>query len=89
MDPDIGAEGHELARAYAKNPGRIQLSAHGLRLAFALLIVPVFVLISMIRERGAWVANVAGILAVLGMTTMPGLLVVDFFDIAIYGELGS
>jgi hypothetical protein len=89
MDPDIGAEGRELARAYAENPGRIQLSAHGLRLAFALLIVPVFVLISMIREQGAWVANAAGILAVLGMTTMPGLLVVDFFDIAIYGELGG
>ncbi|CAN5880368.1 hypothetical protein BH23ACT12_BH23ACT12_22080 [soil metagenome] len=89
MDPDIGAEGRELARSYAESPERIQLSAHGLRLAFALLIVPVFVLISMIRERGAWLANTAGILAVLGMTTMPGLLVVDFFDVAIYSELGG
>ena len=53
------------------------------------MIVPIFVLISRIRGRGAWLANVAGILAVLGMTTMPGLLVVDFYDIAIYGELGG
>lgn len=88
MDPAIDADGVELARAYAENPERIQFSAHGLRLAFALPIVPVFVLISMIRSRGAWLANVAGICAVLGMTTLPGLLVVDFYDLAIYGELG-
>ena len=87
-DPDIGAEGEELARIYADNPERIQFSAHSLRLAFALLIVPVFVLVSLIRGRGAWLANAAGILGVLGMTTMPGLLIVDFYDIAIYGELG-
>ena len=89
MDPAIEAEGRELARAYAENPGRIQLSAHALRLAFALLIVPVFVLTSMIRGRGSWAANSATILAVLGMTTLPGLLVVDFYDLAIYGELGG
>lgn len=89
MDPAIDADGVELARAYAENPERIQFSAHGLRLAFALPIVPVFVLISMIRSRGAWLANVAGICAVLGMTTLPGLLVVDFYDLAIYDELGA
>lgn len=89
VDPDIGAQGLELARSYAENPGRIQVSAHALRLAFAFLIVPVFVLISLIRAKGAWLANVAGILAVLGMTTLPGFLVVDFYDLAIYGQLGG
>jgi hypothetical protein len=89
VDPDIGAEGRELARKYAENPERIQISAHSFRLAFALLIVPTFVLISMVRARGAWLANTAGILAVLGMTTLPGLLIVDFYDVAIYGELGG
>ncbi len=87
-DPDIGAEGEALARSYAENPERIQVSAHSLRLAFALLIVPVFVLVSLIRGRGAWLANAAGLLGVLGMATMPGLLIVDFYDLAIYGELG-
>jgi hypothetical protein len=89
LDPDIGASGRELAKEYAENPGRIQLSALSLRLAFALLIIPAFLLIWMVRERGAWVANVAGVLAVLGMTTLPGFLLTDFYDVAIYGELGG
>jgi hypothetical protein len=49
--------------------------------------VPTFVLISLARRRGAWLANVAGVFAVLGMTTLPGILL-DFYDVAIYGELG-
>lgn len=41
------------------------------------------------RGRGAWWANVAAFLAFLGMTTLPGFLLTDFYDIAIYGELGG
>ena len=41
-----------------------------------------------VRGRGAWWANVAAFLAFLGMTTLPGFLLADFYDIAIYGELG-
>jgi hypothetical protein len=89
LDPDIGASGRELAREYAENPGLIQLSALSLRFAFALLVLPSFALIRAVRERGAWLANVAGLCAVLGMTTLPGFLLVDFYDVAIYGELGG
>ena len=89
LDPDIGGSGRELAGEYAENPGRIQASALAFHFAFALLIVPAFTLIRSVRGRGAWVANVAGILAVLGMTTLPGFLLTDFYDVAIYGELGG
>jgi hypothetical protein len=89
LDPDIGASGRELAREYAENPGRIQLSALSLRFAWAFLIVPAFVLVWLVRERGAWLANAAGVFAVLGMTTLPGILLIDFYDVAIYGELGG
>jgi hypothetical protein len=89
LDPDIGGSGRELAKEYAENPGRIQLSALSLRFAFALLILPAFLLIWRVRERGAWLANLAGVFAVLGMTTLPGFLLTDFYDIAIYGELGG
>jgi hypothetical protein len=89
LDPDIGASGRELAREYAENPGLIQLSALSLRFAFALLVLPSFALIRAVRERGAWLANVAGLCAVLGRTTLPGFLLVDFYDVAIYGELGG
>ena len=89
LDPDIGASGRELAQAYAEEPGRIQLSALSLRFAFALLILPAFWLIAAVRERGAWLANIAGVFVVLGMTTLPGFLLTDFYDVAIYGELGG
>jgi hypothetical protein len=89
LDPDIGASGRELAREYAENPGRIQVSALSLHFAFALLVLPSFAVIRAVRERGAWLANAAGVCAVLGMTTLPGFLLVDFYDLAIYGELGG
>jgi hypothetical protein len=89
LDPDIGASGRELAQAYAEEPGRIQLSALSLRFAFALLILPAFWLVASVRERGAWLANIAGVFVVLGMTTLPGFLLTDFYDVAIYGELGG
>jgi hypothetical protein len=49
----------------------------------------VFALVGLVRGRGAWLANVAAILAVLGATTLPGFLLVDFYDIAIYDEVGG
>jgi hypothetical protein len=49
LDPDIGASGRELAKSYAENPGRIQLSADALHFAFAFLAVPVLGLVVVIR----------------------------------------
>jgi hypothetical protein len=49
----------------------------------------VFALVGLVRGRGAWLANVAAVLATLGATTLPGFLLTDFYDIAIYGELGG
>jgi hypothetical protein len=88
LDPDIGAEGRELAQAYAENPGRTQLGALAFHFAFVMWAPVVFALVARVRERGAWLANVAAVLAVLGATTLPGFLIVDFYDIAIAGELG-
>lgn len=46
-------------------------------------------LIVAVRGRGVWIANIAAFLGFLGLTTLPGFLLTDFFDIAIYGELGG
>lgn len=89
LDPAIDADGRELAKAYAENPVPTQWAATSLRIGYALLIVPVFVLIFAIRERGAGWANLAMVFAVLGMTTLPGFLLTDYFDLAIYGQLGG
>jgi hypothetical protein len=89
LDPAIDESGRELARVYAANSGREQVSALAFHFAFAFLAIPTVALITSIRERGAGLANVAGLFAFLGLTTLPGFLLTDFYDIAIYGELGG
>jgi hypothetical protein len=89
LDPAIDESGRELAREYAEHPGREQVSALAFHFAFALLAIPTVALIVVVRGRGAWLANLAAFLAFLGMTTLPGFLLTDFYDIAIYGELGG
>jgi hypothetical protein len=88
LDPDIDASGRELAQEYADNPGVTQLSAASFHFAFVVWAPLVFALVGFVRARGAWLANVAAVLAVLGATTLPGFLIVDCYDIAIAGELG-
>ena len=89
LDPAIDKSGREMAEAYAAHPDREQVSALALHFAFALLAVTAVALIVAVRGKGAWLANLAGLFGVLGMTTLPGFLITDFYDIAIYGELGG
>lgn len=89
LDPNIGESGRDLAREYAENPGRTQASALSFHFAYAFMLVPAVALVIAVRGRGVWLANLAGLLVVLGMTTLPGFLASDFYDIAIYGELGG
>ena len=89
LDPAIEKSGREMAAEYAAHPGREQISALSFHFAFALLAIPAVALIVAVRGRGAWLANLAALLAFLGMTTLPGFLLGDFYDIAIYGELGG
>ena len=88
LDPDIDADGRELAEQYANNEERTQLSALAFHFAFIMTAPIVFALVGLVRGRGAWLANVAAILATLGATTLPGFLLVDFYDIAIYDAAG-
>jgi hypothetical protein len=78
-----------MAKEYPAHPGREQVSALAFHFAFALLAIPAVALIAAVRERGAWLANLAAFFAFLGMTTFPAFLLSDFYDIAIYGELGG
>jgi hypothetical protein len=89
LDPAIDESGRDLAREYAEHPGREQVSALAFHFAFALLAIPAVALIVAVRGRGTWLANLAALFGVLGLTTLPGFLLTDFYDIAIYGELGG
>jgi hypothetical protein len=65
------------------------VSALCFHFAFIVWAPLVFALVGLIRGRGAWLANVAALLATLGATTLPGFLLVDNYDIAIVQELGG
>jgi hypothetical protein len=89
LDPAIDESGRDLAEEYAAHPGREQVSALAFHFAFALVAIPTVALIVAVRGRGAWLANLAAFFGLLGLTTLPGFLLTDFYDIAIYGELGG
>ncbi len=40
------------------------------------------------KGRGAWLATVAAVLAFLGMTTLPGMLITDWYAAGIGHEFG-
>ena len=88
LDPALGESGVERARQHAAHAARQQISLLALHSSLALLAVPAVALIVMVRGRGAWLANLAAVFALVGMTTLPGFVLIAFYDIAIYGELG-
>jgi hypothetical protein len=82
-DPAVGEDGRPLWQKYADNPDPLQWKSFGFHWAYAFWTMGAFMLAGLVRTRGVWIANVAGLLAFVGATTLPGLLVVDFYDSAI------
>lgn len=87
-DPAAGISGREMYEIYAEDPEAVQFKALALHWSYAFWIAPALLLVGLVRGRGAWLANIAGALAFAGLTTMPGLLFVDFYDSAI-GQLNG
>ena len=85
-DPAAGENGRALYAAYANDPDAVQIKAFAYHFAYALWLAAALILVGLVRARGSWIANVAGVLALLGITTMPGFIAVDFVDSAV-GQL--
>jgi hypothetical protein len=85
-DPTAGIAGRELYQLYADNPGPLQFKTLGLHWSFAFFGVPALFVAAYVRGRGAWLANIAAVVGFIGMSTLPGLVFIDFYDSAI-GEL--
>lgn len=79
-DPAAGLSGAKLYALYAEHPGPLQLKSLGLHWSYAFWIAPALLVVPYVRGRGAWLANVAGVLGFAGMTTLPGLLFIDWYD---------
>ena len=88
-DPAVDQEGTALFEAYAANPGAVQVKSMAYHLAYALWTVAALLLAGLVRRRGSWVANVGATLAFLGITTIPGFLLADFYDSAIGQNFGA
>jgi uncharacterized membrane protein len=87
-DPAPSLQGSELAGAYADAPDRVQWKSFGYHFAFGFMGAMVFLLASRIRRTGAWLANTAVVFSFLGITTLPGFILADFYDSAIGQAVG-
>jgi F0F1-type ATP synthase membrane subunit c/vacuolar-type H+-ATPase subunit K len=70
-------------QALAENPTRAQISAVLLYFGFLLTAVGIFGIIHLLRYRAVVLGHIAGVLAVWGWVTLPGLLVSDFYDLSL------
>jgi hypothetical protein len=87
-DPAVGLEGPAVWELYTANPGPLQFKSLGFHWGYAFWIVPALLIASYVRGKGAWLANIAAFLGFVGISTLPGMLFVDWYDSAagqIYG----
>jgi hypothetical protein len=80
VEPERNAEHPEILQAYAANNRALGLHANLIHYGFALFAPVAYAMVGLVRRRGAWIANLAGVLAVLGLSTLPGLVFLDFFQ---------
>lgn len=77
VDPAPTADGRELVAAYAGDTFASGLHTNLIHYGFALMAPVVFGIVGLVRGRGAWLANLAGVMAVIGFSTLPGLVILD------------
>lgn len=88
-DPAPEASGAELVEAYAADLGRVQVKSVAYHFSYTLWLAAALGVVALVRLRGSWLANVAGLLAILGISTIPGFLIGDFVDALFGAELGA
>lgn len=87
-DPAVDLDGEAMYRIYADEPGPLQWKSLLYHFSYAVWGLAALMVVAVVRRRGSWSANGAGVLAFLGITTLPGFLIVDFYDSAIGQEFG-
>jgi hypothetical protein len=88
-DPAVDQDGRALFEAYAADPDGVQWKSFAYHFAYGFWALAALLLAGRVRHRGSWVANVAGVLAFLAITTLPGFLLADFYDSAIGQNFGA
>ncbi len=87
-DPAMDLDGAAMYEVYADQPDAVQWKSLLYHFSYAVLGLAALMLAGAVRQRGSWLANVAGLLGLLGISSIPGFLIVDFYDSAIGQEFG-
>ena len=87
-DPAAGINGSKMIKIYIENPSPLQWKSTGYHWAYAFWMLPAFLGAALVKGKGAWLANVAALLAFAGMVTLPGMLITDWYASAIGHEFG-
>ncbi|MFP5218894.1 MAG: hypothetical protein ACLGIG_04045 [Actinomycetes bacterium] len=87
-DPAAGISGDRMLEIYGANPEPLQLKSLGYHWAYAFWLVPAMLIAPLVRGRGAWLATVTAFVGFVGVSTMPGLLMSDWFDSAVVAAHG-
>ena len=87
-DPAAGIAGEKMLEIYIDNPGPLQWKSTGYHWAYAFLAAPALLAAGYVKGRGAWLATIAAVLGFLGMTTLPGMLITDWYAAGIGHEFG-
>ena len=82
-DPAVDLDGAALYELYAANPEPLQWKSVLYHFSYALWGLAALMLVGAVRRLGSWLANVAGLSAFLGISSLPGFLLADFYDSAI------
>ncbi|ADB53359.1 hypothetical protein [Conexibacter woesei] len=75
--------------ALAGHPTQAQIAATFLHFGWVAWAPAAFGIVALLAPRGGWLLKIGGTLAIVGTVSLPGLLVVDFYDLALAQELPS
>ncbi|WP_084100244.1 hypothetical protein [Demequina sp. NBRC 110051] len=85
-DPAPGVTGPELNEAYTDGMAALQIKSFAFHWGYALWVLPALLLARSVTGRGRAIANIAAVLGLFALATMPGMLMVDWIQSAI-GQL--
>lgn len=73
--------------ALAGHPDQAMIAATLLHFGWVAWAPAAFGIVALLRPRGGWLLAIGGTLAIVGTVSMPGLIVTDFYDLALAQEL--
>ncbi|MDO8213329.1 hypothetical protein [Conexibacter sp. CPCC 206217] len=73
--------------ALREHETQAQIAAVFLHFGWVVWAPAAFGVVALLSPRGGWLLKIAGILAIVGTVSLPGMLVTDFYDLALAQEL--